>query len=181
MGHRSTSAGIGGPPSTGSPSTLRMRPSGAFANRSGDRPAGVAHLHAAGDPVGGAHGHRAHLVLPDVLLHLRGQLDRYRAAGVLDLDRVVDLGQVLRLELDVEHRADDLHDPAQVVLGLGGFLFLLGGDCSCHRVSLVSSVICHPERRRGQSTLRLLRFAQDDSVSSPATPPRRPRSRRSPG
>ena len=36
-----------------------------------------------------------------------------RRAG--DLERVVELGQVLRLELDVEHRADDLNDLADIV------------------------------------------------------------------
>ena len=32
----------------------------------------------------------------------------------VDLERVVELGQVLGLELDVEHRADDLDDLADV-------------------------------------------------------------------
>ena len=32
------------------------------------------------------------------------------------VERVVELGQVLRLELDVEHRADDLDDLADVLL-----------------------------------------------------------------
>ena len=84
IGQRSLSAGIGGPPSTGSPSTLRMRPSGGVADRHRDRPAGVDRFHAADDAVGGAHRDRAHLVLPDVLLHLGGQADRHRAGGVLD-------------------------------------------------------------------------------------------------
>ena len=35
----------------------------------------------AGDAIGGAHRHRAHLVLPDMLLHLGGQMDRNGAAG----------------------------------------------------------------------------------------------------
>ena len=38
--------------------------------------------------------------------------------GVLEDEGVVDLGQVLGLELDVEHRADDLDDAADVLLGL---------------------------------------------------------------
>ena len=87
-----------------------------LAHRGGDRAVGVRHLHPAGNAVGGAHGHRAHLVLSDMLLHLGGQPDGHRAAAVLDDQRVVDLGQVLRLELHVEHRANDLYHPADVLL-----------------------------------------------------------------
>ena len=39
------------------------------------------------------------------------------------VERVVDLGQVLRLELDVEHRADDLDDAADVLRGGAGGVF----------------------------------------------------------
>ena len=103
-----------------------------LAHRHGDRPAGVGHLHAAGHAVGGAHRHRAHLVLPDVLLHLGGEPDRDGAAGVLELERVVDLGQVLGLELDVEHRADDLDDAADVLRVRAGGGLLLGCDSGGH-------------------------------------------------
>jgi hypothetical protein len=38
-----------------------------------------------------------------------------RTTASVDLDGVVQLGQVAGLELDVEHRADDLHDLADCV------------------------------------------------------------------
>jgi hypothetical protein len=47
-----------------------------------------------------------------VLLHFGHDPDA--RLGVLDDDRVVQLGQVLGLEFDVEHRADDLGDTAGV-------------------------------------------------------------------
>src|SRR5690606_3284249 len=50
----------------------------------------------------------------DVLLHLDHDADRRLAGRVVEGERVVDLGQLLRLELDVEHRADDLDDPADI-------------------------------------------------------------------
>ena len=102
------------------------------AHRHRDGRAGVGHLHAAGHAVGGAHGHRAHLVLADVLLHLGGEADGHGARRVLEGEGVVDLGQVLRLELDVEHRADDLDDAADVLLGLRRGAGLLGCDGGCH-------------------------------------------------
>ena len=114
IGQRSTPAGIGAPPSTGSPSTLRIRPSGHVADRHRDGRPGVDDLHPAHHAVGGAHGHRAHLVLPDVLLHLGHEPDRLRGAGVLEEQGVVDLGQLPGLELDVEDGADDLDDRADV-------------------------------------------------------------------
>ena len=65
--------------------------------------------------VGGAHRDRAHLVAADVLLHLDRHADVLaRVRRRVDLERVVELGQVPRLELDVEHRADDLDDLADV-------------------------------------------------------------------
>jgi hypothetical protein len=103
-----------------------------FTHRRRDRTAGIGDVHAPRNAVRGAHGDRAHLVLSNMLLDLGHQLDRYRSAAVLDLEGIVDLGQVLRLELHVEHRADHLDDPADIVLGLGGFPFSLGCDCSCH-------------------------------------------------
>ena len=107
--------GNGGPPSTGSPRTLRIRPSAASPTGSGDRAVGVGHLHAAGHAVGGAHRDRAHLVLSDVLLHLAGQPDAAPASLLSSMhERVVDLRQVLGLELHVEHRADHLHHPADI-------------------------------------------------------------------
>ena len=68
-------------------------------DRHRDRAAGVAHLRAAREAVGGVHRDRAHAVVAEVLLHLEDE-----DAGVvlvalvleLDLERVVDLGQLAR-------------------------------------------------------------------------------------
>jgi hypothetical protein len=37
-------------------------------------------------------------------------------AGPVDLERVVQLGEVVRLEFDVEHRSDDLDDSSDCAL-----------------------------------------------------------------
>ena len=89
----------------------------------GDRLAGIHDLHAAHHAVGRGHRHGAHLVPPDVLLHLGGQADRRAVAFVIDHDGVVDLGQPLRLELHVQHGADDLDDLADVVRRVASGLF----------------------------------------------------------
>jgi hypothetical protein len=105
---------------------------GRAADRSRDGMARVGHLHAPAHAVGRAHRHGAHLVLSDVLLHFGGDAHREAPAGVLELQRVVDLGEVLRLELDVEHRADDLHHAADVPGGGGGGVLRFGCDCCGH-------------------------------------------------
>src|SRR6185312_8299414 len=98
------------------------------ADRDRDRAAGVDHFHSANDGIGRRHGDGADLVAADVLLHL-GHDANLVAVGRLgaDVERVVELGQVLRLELDVEHRADDLDDLADVVYACGG----------CHEIVLM--------------------------------------------
>jgi hypothetical protein len=103
-----------------------------LSDRSGDGTAGVPDLHAARDTVGAAHRNRANLVLADVLLHFSRQPYSYGAARILDLYRVVDLRQVLRLELYVEHRTDDLHDVTQVALRRRFCANSLCCDCSRH-------------------------------------------------
>ena len=75
--------------------------------------AGVDHLHAPGQAVGGVHGHRAHLVVAQVLLHLGDQVDLARGRLDVDLESVVDGRQRLG-ELHIEHRTDDLYDLAFV-------------------------------------------------------------------
>ena len=77
----------------------------------GDRAAGVADLGAAREAVGGVHGDRAHAVVAEVLLHLADERaasclppsSAASSSGIVDLERVVDLGQVVRLE----HGLDD--------------------------------------------------------------------------
>src|SRR5690606_1875288 len=67
---------------------------------------GVGDGEAAAQPLARAHGDRAHDAVAELLLNLEGQV------AVLELERVVDLGDGLAGELDVHHRADDLDDPA---------------------------------------------------------------------
>ncbi len=55
-----------------------------------------------------------------MLLHLDGDTNRDVRLAVLDEERIVDLGQVLRLELDVEHRADHLDDASDVLVVFAG-------------------------------------------------------------
>jgi hypothetical protein len=117
-------------------------PERALSHRHGDRAAGVAHLHAARQAVGGVHGHRADAVVAQVLLHLEHEL---RGAAVLaglgllalgavplelDLERVVDLGQVLGREGDLDDHALDLfHGPGVRVAA--PLLLCLGLSCCC--------------------------------------------------
>jgi hypothetical protein len=80
-------------------------------HRHRDRSAQIHRVHAAHDTVGGAHGDRAHLIAADVLLHLGHDADRLGAlARLLHFERIVQVGEVVRRELDVEHGADDLDD-----------------------------------------------------------------------
>ena len=79
----------------------------------GDRRAGVDDLGAARQAVGGVHGHGAHLVVAQVLLHLGDQVDRLAVAVDRDLQRVVD-GRQLVGKVSVDHGADDLHDASFV-------------------------------------------------------------------
>ena len=86
-----------------------------LADRHRDRRAGVDDVHAAHDAVGRRHRDGAHLVAADVLLHLGHDADLLAARRCrVDLERVVELGQVLGLELDVEDRSDDLDDLADL-------------------------------------------------------------------
>jgi peptide chain release factor 1 len=133
-----------------------------LANRSGDGSAGITYLHAPGNPVGGAHGNGPNLVLPDVLLHFGREFDRNCAAGILDLEGVIDLGQVLRLELHVEDRTDDLHHPPNVVFRGAGSGDLFGCYCCGHAsMSLDLSVI-------------VILSTAKDALSRPARLPRCP-------
>ena len=89
-----------------------------------DRAAGVHHFHPAHHGVGTAHRNGAHLIAADVLLHFERDLDvRAVWQRLVDAERVVQLGKVIRFEFDVEHRADDLHH-------LAGHR--RGSCCCCH-------------------------------------------------
>src|SRR4029453_5845942 len=64
---------------------------------------------AAGEAVGRGHCHGAHPVVAEVLLDLAGERG---LAFTLDVDRVVDRGELARRELDVDDRPGDLDHPA---------------------------------------------------------------------
>ncbi len=83
-----------------------------------DRRAGVDALLAADQAVGAAQGDAADAAAAEVLLHLAGQVELDALVLGVDLDGVVDRRQVAFGELDVERRADDLRDVADV-LGRG--------------------------------------------------------------
>ncbi len=85
-----------------------------------DRLALVHDFHPPHHPVGGAHRDRPHLVATDVLFDFEGDVHRGRAVPrIVHAQRVVELGQLLRLELHVDHRTDDLDDFPHVALRLG--------------------------------------------------------------
>ena len=86
-----------------------------------DRGAGVGHLDAAHQAVGGLQRDAAHQVVAEVL----GDLERQRLREILVVDlgvqRVEQLGHGTARELDVDDRAGDAHDAAR---GVGaGLLF----------------------------------------------------------
>jgi hypothetical protein len=89
-----------------------MRPSVALPTGTGDRLPGALHLHAAAQAVGRAHGDAAHDAVAELLLDLEREslLGEALLARVLEQQRVVDVRQRLARELDVDHRADALHD-----------------------------------------------------------------------
>jgi hypothetical protein len=80
------------------------------ADRHRNRRTGIGGVHAALQAIGRLHRHRAHAVLAKVLLHLADDVHRRTGDGAGDADGVVDRGQVAAVELDVDHRADDLDD-----------------------------------------------------------------------
>src|SRR6266566_4252833 len=101
-----------------------------LAHRDGDRLARVHDLHAAHDAVRRAHRDGADLVAPDVLLDFGDEL----ATVHFHRDRVVQLGQLLGLELDVDDWSNDLHNFPNVTLLFTGL--------RCHVRSLVPGVGC---------------------------------------
>ena len=74
----------------------------------GHRPAGVDHIHAADESLGGTQGKTTRPAIAHVLLHLEHQL----VAGYFGFEGVVDGGHVIRRELDVHDRTDNLGDPS---------------------------------------------------------------------
>ena len=116
-----------------------------FADRHGDRLAGVDHFLAAHQAFGGVHGDGAHGVLAEMLSHLEHEA----RAMIVGLQRVQDLRQVT-IELHVDDGAGHLADMALGTLAFGDTLLLLLGLSNhwflCHRyVPLVTRA---PRRRR---------------------------------
>ncbi len=77
-----------------------------LADRHGDRAAGRLDLQAALQAFGHAHRDRAHDAVAELLLHFERQLD------VLELERFINLRDLLARKFHVDDRADDLHDLA---------------------------------------------------------------------
>ena len=87
-----------------------MRPSVRLADRHGDRRAGGLDLQAALQAFGNAHRDRAHDAVAELLLHFERQLD------VLELERLVDLRDLLARKFHVDDRADDLDNLAGLLI-----------------------------------------------------------------
>ena len=90
-----------------------------LADGHGHGAAGVDALLAADQAVGAAQGDAAHAAAAQVLLHLAGEVDLHALVLGVDLHGVVDRRQLVLGELDVERRADDLRDVADVLGCLG--------------------------------------------------------------
>src|SRR5690606_26059834 len=77
---------------------------------------GIDGFHSTHHRVRGGHGHGAHLVAANVLLHLGNHVHvEPLGAASLDAERRVELGQLPCLELDVQHRSDYLDDLSNVL------------------------------------------------------------------
>ena len=120
------------------------------AHRDRDRPAGVDHVVAPLEAVGGVHRDRANAVVAEVLLHLQRQIHSSALVGLLDLDLEsgVDLRQ-LAGERHVDDDAKHLVDAADVAAAVrgravrAGALGLRRGSAAvlAARVLVVSSVV----------------------------------------
>ena len=91
-----------------------------LADRHRHRAAGVDALQAADQAVGAAEGDAADAAAAEVLLHFAGEVDLHALVLGVDLHGVVDRRQLVFGELDVERRADDLGDVADVLGSCGG-------------------------------------------------------------
>ena len=102
-------------------------PLGHVADRHLDRRAGIGHLGAPDQAVGGLHRDRAHDVVADVLLDLERQRPGLVLKHDVHVQRVVDLRQVLGRELDVHDGAGDPGHTAGARGGLAAFGFVFYG------------------------------------------------------
>src|SRR5688572_10675557 len=90
----------------------------AFANRDGNGAAGIGGIHTADHAVGGQHRNRANTAFAEVLLHFRNYVDRIRDFEAVggDSQRLINRRQIVLSKLNVDHRADDLHNSADVTV-----------------------------------------------------------------
>src|SRR5690606_38946738 len=100
---------------------------GDVADGNRDRPARVAHLLAADHAVGRLERDGAHEVVAEVLRDLERDLGRRLADGDRRLERVVDVGDRVVRELDVDDGTGDARDAADTE-GLGLRFRLLSGE-----------------------------------------------------
>ena len=100
-----------------------MRPSVPAPTGTDDPLAGARDGQAAAQTFGGAHGDGAHDAVAQLLLHFEGQVH------VIELERVVDLGDLIAWKFHVDDRADDLHDFA----------------AGCHSINLSTGLLRNPE------------------------------------
>ena len=82
------------------------------AHGNGDALAQIFRGHAANHAFDGFHGHGADAPFAQMLLHFGGHVQWFGNVESLagDAHRVVDRRKVPRFKLDIQHRADDLHD-----------------------------------------------------------------------
>ena len=124
--------------STGSPIDVEDAPQGLGADRHRDRLAGIDDLGAAHEAVGRVHRDRAHGVLAEMLRHFEHQ----RAAAVIDVQRVQDRRQ-LAVETDIDDRADDLGDRADLLwVVLVAMFSVLDVIRRCERGEAISCGMC---------------------------------------
>ena len=90
----------------GLPEQVEDAPEDLLPHRHLDGLAGVGDVHLPDHSIGRGQGDGSHAVTAEVLLNLAGEVERVR----LDLEGVVDLGQVPLRELGIQRGADNLHD-----------------------------------------------------------------------
>src|SRR5262249_18423455 len=88
-----------------------------LADRNGDGATGVEAVLAAHQAVGAAQRDAADAAAAEVLLHFTGEIDLHALVVGDDFHGVVDLRQLVLGVFDVERRADDLGDAADILGG----------------------------------------------------------------
>ena len=91
------------------------------ADRNGDALAHIFRGHAAHHAFDGFHGHRAHAAFAEMLLHFGGDVQRLGNVEAFagDVHRVVNGREVAGFKLNIENRADDLHDSSDAFTFFG--------------------------------------------------------------